>query len=320
MVPSLLRYLHVAAALIHLISCILSVVVHTDTITGQITLPVHTYGSDPTAEIRELIVNETLTHKPVLYTNPMVWISANEALTFFSHLIALFLLDRTTNLIEFERTRRTLEYVLTAGILQVALVLGVGSISMSDLFMLLILNGVIQVLGWVSDQEDIPADLATYVRYSAFVLLAVEVQFVIFQAVNLEGIEQGPYIIMGILYAIFYIGFGVVKVVPMWKKNETEIYILMSVSSKVALSWILIGNTYEGLKELGVNSSPLDHTDLNWRAIQYIVSFLSVAILIIGILLIQNQAPDKLSSGMIDKSTTGFRERRFKYNQIRTIS
>lgn len=320
MVPSLLRYLHIAAALIHLVSCVLSVIVHTDTITGQLTFPVHTYAADPTSTIKELIVNETVTHKTVLYSNPMVWISANEGFTFFSHLIALFLMDYAKDIIEFERTRRTIEYMLTAGILQVALVLGVGSMAMSDLFMLLILNGVIQVLGWVSDQKDLAPELVNYVKYSAFVLLAVEVQYVIFQSVNLEGIDSAPYIVMGIMYAIFYLGFGVVKLLPMLKKEETEIYILMSVSSKVALSWILIGNTYEGLKELNIDSAPLDHTDLPWRAIQYVISGVCFAILLVGIPLILNTSSENLSSGMV--GTSDFRERRenYKYNQITTIS
>jgi len=209
--------------------------------------------------------------------------------------------------------------MLTAGILQVALVLGVGSMAMSDLFMLLILNGVIQVLGWVSDQKDLAPELVNYVKYSAFVLLAVEIQYVIFQSVNLEGIDPGPYIAMGVIYAIFYLGFGVVKLLPTLKNEETEIYILMSVSSKVALSWILIGNTYEGLKELNIDSVPLDHTDLPWRAIQYVISGVCFAILLVGIPLILNTSSENLaSSGMV--GMTGIREKRFKYNQITTIS
>ena len=136
-VPQLLQNLHLSAAVIHLISCILAIVVHTDTITGKITLPHHTYMADPTATEKHLIVNETTTHEPILYTNPMVWIAANEGFTFFSHVLALFLMPRANNLNDFERTRRTLEYALTAGILQVALVLGIGSVAIYDVLMLL---------------------------------------------------------------------------------------------------------------------------------------------------------------------------------------
>ena len=284
----LLYNLHIGAASIHLLSCIFAIIVHTDTITGKLTLPHHKYMSDPTATVRGLIVNSTLTHEVVLYTNPMIWIAANEALTFFSHVIALVTLKnlQECTIPVFERNRRTVEYMLTAGILQVALCLGTGAIALYDMFMLLIVNGVLQGLGWIYDQEDLPKRLKGYILTAAFTLLVVEIQYVIFQTTNLEGIGVTPYILMGVFYAIFYLMFGIVKLVPEWKEHEKEIYILMSVSSKVALSWILIGNTYEGLKELGVTSEPLDHTGLDWRGIQIGISVVCAVVLSVGIYLI----------------------------------
>lgn len=281
-VPKILRNLHVAAAGIHLLSCIFSVIIHTDTITGKITLPHHKYMSDPTSTQKELIVNETTTHEPVLYTNPITWIAANEGFTFFSHLLALFLMYRTKDLNEFENTRRTIEYSLTAGILQVALVLGIGSVALYDVLMLLMINIVIQLLGWIWEKTE-DEFIKPYLMVVAFGLLLVEIIYVIGQSLNLNGIEPSGYIVMGIFYAIFYILFGIVKVVPVLHKHENEIYILMSVTSKVALSWILIGNTYAGLKELGVDSAPLDHTDLDWRAIQYVITIICALLLVIGI-------------------------------------
>lgn len=283
----LLHNLHIAAAVIHLVSSIFATYVHTDTITGVLTLPRHTYMADPTATEKSLIVNATLVHENVIYTNPFVWIACNEALTFFSHLFALSqLYNKDINVERFERNRRTVEYMVTAGILQVALVLGIGSIALYDMFMLLIVNVVLQGLGWIYDQDDLPNRLKNYVLIAAFTLLAVEIQYVIFQTTNLEGIEVGPYIVMGVFYAIFYLLFGIVKIVPLWKAHEKEIYILMSVSSKVALSWILIGNSYAGLKELNVHSEPIDHTALDWRALQIAISIVCALILVVGIILI----------------------------------
>jgi len=286
-VPRLLQNLHISAASIHLVSCILAIVVHTDTITGKITLPHHTYMADPTATEKHLIVNETTTHEPILYTNPMVWIAANEGFTFFSHILALFLMPRANNLNDFERTRRTLEYSFTAGILQVALVLGVGSVAIYDVLMLLLINVAVQLLGWLWDKTN-DDFIKPYLLGIAFGLLSVEIIYVIGQSLNLNGIEPGGYIVMGIFYAIFYLMFGLVKCFKSWRNHENELYILMSVSSKVALSWILIGNTYQGLRELKVDSAPLDHTDLDWGVVQYIITFVCGLILLIGIPIIVN--------------------------------
>ena len=294
-VPKLLRNLHIAAAGIHLFSCIFSVIVHTDTISGKITLPHHTYMADPTAAQRELIVNTTTTHEPVLYTNPITWISANEGFTFFSHILALFLMYRTKNLNEFENTRRTIEYSLTAGILQVALVLGIGSVALYDVLMLLMINLAIQLLGWVWEKTT-DAFIKPYLMGVAFGLLLVEIIYVIGQSLNLNGIEPSGYIVMGIFYAIFYILFGIVKIVPILHKHQNEIYILMSVTSKVALSWILIGNTYVGLNELGVDSVPLDHTDLDWRAIQYVIAIICALLLVAGSIYVVNRRDKEMSA------------------------
>ena len=283
---TVLYNLHIAAAIIHAISCVLAVVVHTDTINGVLTLPHHKYMADNDAVIVEHVINATVTHEPVIYTHPMVWIAANEGFTFFSHCIALCFLRKRLSEIELnemELSRRTVEYMFTAGILQVALVLGIGHIALYDAIMLLAINAVLQGLGWIQDQFDFPARLKPYILTAAFVLLAVEIQYVIFQTTNIEGIEVGPYIFMGVFYGIFYLLFGFVKLIDSWKKNENEIYILMSVTSKVALSWILIGNTYAGMEELGVDSKPNDFTDIDWRAIQVFISVISAIVLTVGI-------------------------------------
>lgn len=316
-VPPLLRNLHIAAAVIHLISCIFSIIVHTDTITGQITLPHHTYMADPTATEKNLIVNSTTSHETILYTNPMVWIAGNEGFTFFSHVLALFLMPRATDLNDFERTRRTVEYSLTAGILQVALVLGIGSVALYDVLMLLLVNVAVQLLGWLWDKTN-DNFIRPYLLGTAFGLLAIEIVFVIGQSLNLKGIEPGGYIVMGVVYAFFYIMFGIVKCVKSWRDHENEIYILMSVSSKVALSWILIGNSYQGLRELGVDSAPLDYTGLDWAVVQYILAFACALVLIIGVPVIVARPVDNVSTfdDMVEMSSTGVRRQRKNFKTI----
>ena len=254
----------------------MSIIVHTDS-TSAITLASHEYHVDP--------VSTTTTYETLLNQSPTVWISGNEALTMFSHLIAVFYLSRSENMRAFEPLRRTIEYSFTAGILQVALVLSTGSITLPDLLFILLINGVMQwmILGITKENR-------TLLMTCGFVLLAAEIQFVVLNSMRLTGISLDYFVITGAMYALFYIGFGVLKLFD--SEYEDEIYILMSVSSKVALSWLLIGNIFEGYKELGETTEP-DFTDLDWRAIQWIIVLLSIALLAVGIPLILGTKPYK---------------------------
>ena len=271
----LLLYLHIAAACIHLISCVLSVVVHVD-VHSDITLPTHKYFTDP---IR------TETHyDTILEQNPLVWVSANEALTLFSHLIAIFYLSRDEKMRSMESLRRTIEYSFTAGILQVALVLSAASMSLYDMFFLLMINIALQMIGYLLDKKDNRPMLLTI----GFLLLATEIQYVLLNSLRLEGITLDYFVVMGVFYALFYIGFGVVKIFQ--SDYQDELYILMSVTSKVTLSWILIGNIFVGFEELDTKTDP-DFSDLDWRAIQWGVTLLSVIGLGVGIPLILLNRP-----------------------------
>lgn len=273
----LLLYLHIAAACIHLISCVLSVVVHVD-VPSNITLPTHRYFADPLR--REVQYNK------IFEQNPLVWVSANEALTLFSHLIAIFYLTRNENLRSMESLRRTIEYSFTAGILQVALVLSAASMCLYDILFLLMINVALQMVGYLLDKKDNRRMLLTI----GFLLLATEIQYVLLNSLRLEGITLDYFIVMGVFYVLFYIGFGVVKIFQ--SDYQDEIYILMSVTSKVTLSWILIGNIFVGLQEFNTKTDP-DFSGLDWRAVQWSVTILSVIGLGIGIPLIIFNPPYK---------------------------
>lgn len=272
----LLLYLHIAAAILHMFSCVLSVVVHTNSVKTDITIPHHQYQTNP--------IDTITTQDVILEQSALVWISGNEAITMFSHLIAVFYLWNSEEMRKYESLRRTVEYSFTAGILQVALVMGTGSISLSDIFFILMINGVMQLMGYVMDTKGDNTPLLV----GAFILLAAQIQFVITNALLMEGISTGYFVVMGVFYALFYIGFGVVKIFqPVY---QDEIYILMSVTSKLSLSWILIGNIFEGFKELDERTDP-DFTDLDWRAIQWAIVAFSVIGLAVGIPLINSIKP-----------------------------
>lgn len=80
----------------------------------------------------------------------------------------------------------------------------------------------------------------------------------------------------------------------------------MSVSSKVALSWILIGNTYQGLRELNIKSAPLDFTDLDWGVVQYIITFICALVLVIGIPIIINRPVEYVAAASMENDEEGF--------------
>ena len=252
-----------------------SVHLHVD-VHSDITLPTHKYFTDP-------IRTETHYDK-ILEQNPLIWVSANEALTLFSHLIAIFYLSRDEKMRSMESLRRTIEYSFTAGILQVALVLSAASMSLYDMFFLLMINVALQMVGYLLDKKDNRPMLLTI----GFLLLATEIQYVLLNSLRLEGITLDYFIVMGVFYALFYIGFGVVKIFQ--SDYQDELYILMSVTSKVTLSWILIGNIFVGFEELDTKTDP-DFSDLDWRAIQWSVTLLSVIGLGVGIPLILLNRP-----------------------------
>lgn len=298
----LLRNLHIVAAIIHIISCVLSVVLHVN-YTTNLTIPKHIYSRDNVTGIQT-----TTIHEKVLEQNAMVWISSNEALTCFSHLIAIFYLWKDVKMRGYESIRRTIEYSFTAGILQVALVMGAGDISIHDVLFVLLINVVLQVIGYVTDQlKDRPTE-RTILLVSGFVLLATQIQYVVLSSLRLEGIPLDYFIVMGVFYALFYISFGVVKLFPTGK--EDEIYILLSVTSKVTLSWLLIGNIFEGLKEMGETTEP-DYTNFDWRALQWCVIAFSVLGLVVGIPLILMDTPKQESGTPEQASRTAKRLNRF---------
>lgn len=257
----ILTILHVVAAIIHIVSSALSFSLDKTGISSDITVPKHNYYKEP--------IRTNTTYTIVWETCSIDWVGVNEAITAFSHIIALLFLHFRKDA-EREPIRRAIEYSITAGLLQVALVLPVGETLLHDIIFLLAINLCIQWIGYGIDKR---GDLL----FPLFILLASEITYVILHGSNLSGISnQGYYTFMGVAYAVFYILFGVVKI-PQLKLEEieTELFILMSVTSKVSLSWILIGNTYQGFRDMGGNKGP----DINWRTLQIVIVVVSAVIL-----------------------------------------
>lgn len=244
----LLYNLHITAFIIHLCSTLASFYFHIDEASRNVVVPLHEYR-------KNVFTQSDVT---ALFTlNAIVLVTLNEALTCFSHGIALWVLSSNNSKKEInnlELNRRTIEYCATAGILQCALVLHVGDVQLHDLIFLLVINVVIQLLGISIDMmKEFGGEQGINWFYGmAFSLLFSEIIYVLIHCLNIHhpnNFSMGFFIFMGVVYGILYLTFGFVKFISdAYKANE--IYVLLSVTTKIILSWIVIGNTHYGFTQL----------------------------------------------------------------------
>lgn len=293
----LLRNLHIGASIVHLISALLSWLVHID-LESDIILPKHVYKANP--------IQTTTTYEVWFTTNPIIWISVNELVTMFSHLIGLVYLITHDNDTKFESPRRAVEYCITAALLQCALMLGMGAVPAQDIIFIIVTNIALQLMGYV---VDLYKQTSSWLISIGFLLLVSQMQYIIFNSISIEGISSDYYIVMGVIYVLFYAGFGILKIID--TPHENEIYILMSLTSKVVLSWVLIGNIFEGFKEMGQTTEP-DFTHLDWRAIQISLISIGTLGLAIGSYLIV-QKPYQLISQTISQTDSRQRFKKLRY-------
>ena len=300
--------LHIAAFVVHFASSILSFFFHIEKAQANVLVPLHTYATN----------EYTVTSSNVLFTlSPLVLVSINEILTCLSHGIALYWLrgtslkevvtnaqirlrrslskDEEQNIVlkavnRREFSRRGYEYMLTAGILQCALVLGVGHAYLHDLLFLLMINVVIQLLGISidmtkeSDRKGTSKSMAIFWNYvMAFTLLCVEIVYVFIHCFSIEkpdSFDTSFFYAMGFIYAILYLMFGVVKLLIEDDEKANQMYVALSVTTKVILSWVLIGNTHYGFVELFDAPYPAGvQSEVDWPALMWSV------IVVFGVLL-----------------------------------
>lgn len=228
------RSLHLIAFVLHAVSCILSFVGDN----GDQERHVYVLKTD-------YIENATITtmRESVGRQNVLVWIFLNELFTALSHAIACVfyymysLNDQEKH--QFELMRRSIEYSITAAILPVALALSITDIALQDVVFVFTVNAVIQILGFTEKRD---------LMYPAFMLLAAELTYVciLFVGADYSHIENPVfYQQVVVFYVLFYLVFGLVKVFNIRNKyEEDKLYIVLSVSCKISISWLLIGNVF----------------------------------------------------------------------------
>lgn len=279
--------LHFVALILHSVSCGFSWSHNNDVFSNRdFWYPKFEYKStniSVTTETVRVVVGEK--------QNYMSWITTNEFITALSHLLAVLYMLCSKYSHDFEIWRRTIEYTATAAILQVALVLGAGDVLFQDVVFIFAINAAIQYIGYQLDKIDYQElincgvlagekwftssswALSTPLFVVAFGLLFSELVYVFTLATTisfgpgpLEN-QQGFLTWIGIFYILFYISFGLVKVFGHyyrmdlkytdedWFLTEDCIYVILSVTCKISLSWMLVGNIYNGFYNLCENKS-----------------------------------------------------------------
>lgn len=265
--------LHIAAFLIHFVSSILTFVFATGVATRKILLEKFVYERNTTrtdySQIGEL-------------QDPISYLHINEILTALSHLYAIIIYrnetDYDSDVNRNESMRRTIEYTFTAGILQLALLFGSGDVFLQDVCFVLGLNAWVQFVGYIIDQHD--ENDVNIMQYYAlgFGLLVLELFYVVMHTVSIDFIDSGIedifgfLVVVGIFYFLFYISFGLLKLSESDEEIASIKYIILSVTTKISLSWMIIGNVYLGWEKHDNCKSIENYCNEGaWTAVQIIM-------------------------------------------------
>ena len=201
--------------------------------------------------------------------NFMTWLSVNELLTALSHALAVLVLLNKRGQFKYdtfdykgihviELLRRTLEYCATAAIIQVAFVLSAADMALTDIIFIFVLNVATQLIGYIiDDRKDMVSDGLNFLV--GFLLLTGQLIYVYMLSTQVQfskTLEDDKFFITfaSIFFVIFYVSFGLLKLLcyvnNIKQVIEDQLYVVLSVSAKLSLTWILIGNIFTGYYRL----------------------------------------------------------------------
>jgi len=226
---------------------------------------------------------------------PVRWVAWNELITCVAHFVAIviFCANRECCGIgprTWESGRRWFSYAITAGLLQVALLLSLRPSPLFVVVFLLVTNAVTQILGgFMVDQEPTPSIRGAYLALSSLLFLAGA--FAVGTAslrVTGLALESLVFSYGGLIaiYGIFYVSFAVAQMARQCDRscrcidnrerccdtfNADAVFALLSVTSKVVLSWTLISIVSVAAQETSDFTSEVD-----WRAVQIFLLVASI--------------------------------------------
>ena len=239
--------------------------------------------------------------------SPIGLVATNETITALSHLIAIIVLFRAIckkypykNIhgfsIEYEYNRRWLEYAVTAGLLEVAIVSGQGTREWFLIVYMLVGNVVIQGMGYLMDAAP-EFKYKPWFSVFGFLLLSVQIWLIATNAANTTNASENQevWVRLAVLYGFLYSWFGVNQTcVHYWKLyretlNGDMIFVFLSISAKLYLSWSLIAEIRQRFRELGEPLTPkiwfetsLDSTVDTWMSIKDVMVWVSIALVVLG--------------------------------------
>lgn len=224
--------------------------------------------------------------------NVVSLIFTNEIITAVSHLIGVVGFFLYTNSMmadgrHLESVRRYIEYAVTAGLLEVALLVGMGSKSFYQVLFILLTNVAIQLMGYMSERTQ---DRMRQIYYSigGFVLLAPSLIIIVWNATLVTGmqrVEELAYIYMA-LYILFGLHNLFDHVLAFWRNtiDRDTGYTVLSIATKIGLSWMLIAITFKTYKDAGIVLEP--EVDLDFEMLQDAMRYSIIGFVVVGLAIV----------------------------------
>lgn len=282
--------MHAIAFAIHLLSSIFSFVKASEltSLNANMTFTKYSYtaNSPPyTIPVSQLVGSTQ---------NPIEWVAWNETITWLAHVVAVIII-RSNSVFGVsprvaESARRWFSYAITAGLLQAALVLSLGPVPFFLIVYIMVNNAVVQILGgFMVDQEESIKRRVVFLLIGSLLFLASAV-YIATSCLSIEGLNTGNLTItyegLAITYILFYISFAIVQITRQCYKrgpicaylHADGVFVLLSITSKVVLSWSMISIVAVGSESLGIFETSED-----WPGIQLGIVIAASIVLIAGL-------------------------------------
>lgn len=297
--------LHSTAFLLHFISSIFAWLCNPNTKHVRLSFKVDTLTYQKATNVSTVGASRD----EIIYASnvsPIGLVATNETITAASHLIAIFVivfLVKTNRYerddgysIKYEYMRRWAEYAVTAGLLEVAIIAGQGTREWFLIVYMLVGNVVIQGMGYLMDAAP-EFEYKQWFSVFGFLLLSVQIWLIATNAANTTNASENQevWVRLAVLYGILYSWFGInqtcVHYSEWYRKtfNGDMIFVFLSISAKLYLSWSLIAEIRQRFRELGEPLTPkiwfetsLDSTVDTWMSIKDVMVWVSIALVVLG--------------------------------------
>ena len=267
--------MHMFALFLHAASASLAFMVYTQAnLSTSLVFPKHQYVFTDKVEVI------TTFDRILTGINVPLLVFLNETLTAVSHLIAVGLWifgwkERA------DSVRRWAEYAVTAGLLESAILLGMGEFNAWVHLLVLILNVIMQWGGYIIDQHLMRNEDAIMYLFTPWEAFATIFGMVLVNMMNTQQTDGKDVVEFGVLtifYGVSYAMFGVHHTMlalrwSWYKYNVDEIFVVLSITAKIILSWVLLSKTFIGTARLGDASNEIWGMDEGaWDIVQISVS------------------------------------------------